>query len=117
MARTITDVLADIDKLNGLWGTATQQYNARKTSLAAEVDGYIAAHQGAADNHAAEIKAANAVKAKLVPVVAGAETINSFLLTEPWYQRLVAFFKRNWRWVVYGSGFIGLCLVAVHLHK
>lgn len=117
MARTITDVLADIDKLNGLWGTATQQYNARKTALAAEVDGYIATHQSAADSHAAEIKAANEVKSKLVPVVAGAETLSSFLLTEPWYQRLVAFFKRNWRWVVYGGGLAFIVWVAVHLHK
>lgn len=117
----ITSVQADIQKLNMLWTTAQSQYEARKAALAAQVDSYVAAHQSAADQHTAEIKAATALKATLVPAVAGIETagseLNSFLLTMPWYQRLVAFFQRNWRWVVYGLGLIGIGYVFLHVHK
>lgn len=119
--RLITDVQADITDLQALWTTASAQYAARKTTLAEEVDAYVAAHQTAADKHSAEIVAAQAIKATIVPVVAAAETagsdIESFLLTLPWYQRLVNFFKKNWRYVVYGIGLIGLVYIAIHLHK
>lgn len=117
MARTIADVEADITKLQGLWGTATKQYEARKAALAAEVDNYVATHQDAVGAHAAEIQAANMLKAKLVPVVAAVETADSFLLTQPWYQRLVANLKRNARWYVYGVGLLGMVYVALHIHK
>lgn len=121
VATDITAVQSDIQKLNTLWATAQTQYAARKAALAAQVDTYIAAHTTAANAHSAEIVAANALKATLVPVVAAVETAGSdaetFLLTMPWYQRLVAFFQRNWRWVLYGSGLIGLIYLAVHLHK
>lgn len=117
MARTIADVQADITKLQGLWSTAQTQYEARRAALSAEVDQYVAQHQSAADDHAAEIKAANELKSKLVPIVAGAETLESFMLTMPWYRRLLAFFGRNWRWFVYGSGLTLLVWVGAHLHK
>lgn len=117
MARSIADVQADIVKLQSLWSTATTHYEARKAALAAEVDNYVATHQGAADQHAAEIQAANILKAKLVPAVAAVETVNTFLLTEPWYQRLVANLKRNARWYVYGVGLLGMVYVALHIHK
>lgn len=121
VARTITDVQADIDKLQGVWSAASQQYVARRAALAAEVDSYVAAHQSAADSHTAEIKAALALKNTLVPVAAAAETagseLNSFLLTTPWYKRLVGFFQRNWRWVVYGVGVAGIGYVILHVHK
>jgi phospholipase/lecithinase/hemolysin len=117
----ITTVQADIQKLNTLWTTAQSQYEARKAALAAQVDSYVAAHQSAADQHTLEIKAATALKATLVPAVAAIETgaadLESFMLTMPWYKRLVAFFQRNWRWVVYGVGLIGIVYVFVHVHK
>lgn len=120
-ARTITDVQADITRLQTLWSTAETQYAARKATLGAEIDSYVASHQSAADSHTAEIAAATALKATIVPVVAGVETaasdINTFLLTMPWYQRLVKFFQKNWRWVVYGLGVIGIGYVIFHLHK
>jgi hypothetical protein len=121
LQRTITDVQADIGKLQSLWATAQTQYEARKASLSTEIDNYVAAHQSAADSHTAEIKAATVLKATLVPATAAVETaasdINTFLLTMPWYQRLVAFFQRNWRWVVYGVGLIGIGYVIYHVHK
>jgi hypothetical protein len=117
----ITTVQSDIQKLNTLWTTAQSQYEARKAALAAQVDSYVAAHQTAADQHTAEIKAATALKATLVPVVAAVETgatdLESFMLTMPWYQRLVAFFQRNWRWIVYGLGLIAIGYVIYHVHK
>lgn len=121
VATDITAVQSDIQKLNTLWSTAQTQYEARKAALGAQVDSYIAAHTTAANAHTAEIKAATALKATLVPVVAAVETgatdLESFMLTMPWYQRLVAFFQRNWRWVLYGAGVIGMVYIAVHLHK
>lgn len=117
----ITAVEADIKNLQALWATAETQYAARKAALAAQVDTYVAAHQGAANSHTAEVAAATALKATIVPVVAAAETagsdIESFLLTQPWYARLANFFKKNWRWVVYGVGLLGLVYLAVHIHK
>lgn len=117
----IAAVQADIQKLNALWTTAQSQYEARKTALAAQVDSYVAAHQSAADQHTLEIKAATALKATLVPAVAAVETgaseLEQFMLTMPWYKRLVAFFQRNWRWVVYGLGLIGIVYVIFHVHK
>lgn len=117
----IAAVKAEAANLTALWATATTQYEARKASIAAKIDSYVAAHQGAADNHNAEIVAATALKATLVPVVAAAETvgadIESFVLTQPWYQRLVAFFKRNWRWLAYGGGLSLIGYIAVHVHK
>lgn len=121
VATDITTVETDIKNLVALKATWDSQYAARKAALAAQVDAYVAAHQSAADNHTAEITAANALKATIVPVVAAAETagadIESFLLTQPWYQRLVKFFQKNWRWVVYGVGLIGIVYLAVHIHK
>lgn len=117
----ISTVQADIQKLNALWATAQAQYNARKAALAAQVDSYVATHQGAADQHGAEIRAAIALKATLVPAVAavevGATDVEQFMLTMPWYQRLVAFFQRNWRWVVYGIALVGVIYISVHLDK
>lgn len=117
----IQAVQAEAAKLTALWDTAQQQYEARKAKLASQVDEYVASHQNAADSHTAEIKAAQAIKSALVPTVAGIETagseLNQFMLTMPWYQRLVAFFKRNWRWFVYGFGLVGLVSVASHLQK
>lgn len=117
----ITTVQADIQNLNALWTTAQQQYETRKAALAAKVDSYVAAHQGAANQHSVEIAAAQALKATLVPAVAAVETggadLEQFMLTMPWYQRLVAFFQRNWRWVVYGIALVGVIYISVHLHK
>lgn len=121
LARAITDVQSDIQKLNTLWATATTQYAARKASLASEIDNYVATHQTAASAHNLEVEAATALKATIVPVAAAVETAaseaNTFLLTQPWYQRLVAFFKRNWRWVAYGVAVLGMLYIGVHLHK
>ena len=121
MARTIEDVRSDIGKLQTLWNTATQQYEARKASLAAEIDDYVAHHQSIIGNHAVEIDAANKLKASLVPAVAEAEVaaleIKTFLLTKPWYRRLVANVSCNWRWYVYGVGLVGLGYAALHIHK
>jgi hypothetical protein len=117
----ISTVEADAVKLNKLWQTAQQQYEARRAALAAQLDSYVDAHQSAADNHTAEIDAANKLKATLVPAVASVETaaseLNSFLLTTPWYKKLVAFCQRNWRWVAYGGGLAFIVYVGVHLHK
>lgn len=119
--RTIADVKADITAVTKAWDTVSAQYDAKKKALAAEVDAYIAAHQQAGAAHTAEIAAANAVKATIVPVTAAVESMasdaNQFLLTQPWYQRLVAFFGRNWRWVAYASGLAFMLWVIAHLHK
>lgn len=117
----IAAVKAEAANLAALWATANTQYEARKAALVTKIDSYVAAHQGAANSHTAEIAAATALKATIVPVVAAVETagadIESFVLTQPWYQRLVAFFKRNWRWLAYGGGLIAIGYIAVHVHK
>jgi len=117
----ITAVQADIEKLNALWATANQQYEARKASLSAKVDSYIAAHASAADAHSAEIAAANKLKATLVPAVAAVETgaseLEQFMLTKPWYAKLAGAVQRNWRWIVYGGALAGIGYVILHVHK
>lgn len=119
--RSIAAVQADIAQLQRVWSTATQQYEARKAVLAAEVDSYVAQHQTQSDQHTAEVKAALTLKATLVPAAAAVETaasdLNNFLLTEPWYQRLVKNLGRNWRWYVYGVGLLGIAYVILHVHK
>lgn len=117
----IAAVKAAAANLEALWATATTQYNARKVALAAQIDTYVAAHQGAADAHTAEVVAATALKATLVPVVAAAETvggdIESFVLSQPWYQKASTWVKAHWRWLAYGGGVIALGELALHIHK
>lgn len=119
MSVDIKQVLADANKLEALWATATAQYEARKTALAKQVDDYTAAHQGALDNHAAEIAAANAIKAKLVPVVAAVEVagadLKQFVLSRPWYAKAATWVGAHARWVVYGGGLALIVAIAKHV--
>lgn len=119
MAVDIKQVMADAQALETLWSTATAQYAERKARLAKQVDDYTAAHQGALDSHAAEIEAANLIKAKLVPVVAAAEVaaedLTAFVLSRPWYKKAATWVKAHARWVVYGGGLALLVGVATHV--
>jgi hypothetical protein len=115
----ITQVKADASKLEALWASANAQYTAEKAKLAAKVDAYVAAHQTAANQHTAEIAAATAIKATIVPVVAAADTavsdVESFVLSQPWYQKASAWVKAHWRWVAYGGGLVLIVLIAKHV--
>lgn len=119
MSVDIKQVLADANKLEAIWATANTQYEARKAALAKQVDDYVASHQGALDSHAAEIAAAAAIKAKLVPVVAAAEVageeIKTFVLSTPWYSKAATWVKAHARWVVYGGGIAAIIEIARHV--
>lgn len=110
-AATVSDITtaeADWAKLQTLWATANKQYEARKASIVATVDTYVATHQVAASAHNAEIAAANLIKAKIVPVVAATETaaseLDQFLLTKPWYVKLRAWAQKNHRLLMWLLG-------------
>lgn len=119
MSVDIKQVMADAQALETLWSTATAQYAERKAKLAKQVDDYTAAHQGALDSHAAEIAAANMIKAKLVPAVAvaevAAEELTTFVLSRPWYKKAATWVKAHSRWVVYGGGLALIAAIATHV--
>lgn len=114
-ALDISTIKTDAEKLAALWATANTQYEARKAALAARVDAYVAAHQAQADLHTAEIMAASAVKATIVPVVAAAETglsdVEQFVFTSTWFTKVKTWVAANKRPLLYGAGVSVLGLV------
>lgn len=111
----ITTIQADAAELAKLWNTATSQYEARKAALAARLDAYVAAHQTKADLHTAEIVAATALKATIVPVVAAAEVglkdVEQFVFTSTWFTKVKKWMGTNKRPVLYGLGVSVLGLI------
>lgn len=105
----ISAVAADISSLQARWTAATAEYTAQKTALGAKVDAYVAAHQGAADAHTAEVVAATALKATIIPVVAAAESaIDQFVLTTPWYKKAAAWVEKQKRYLLWLLGVLAL---------
>lgn len=105
----ITTVAADIKTLQTQWAAAEAEYAARKAALAATVDSYVATHQTAVVSHQAEIDAANAIKATIVPVVAAAESaIDQFVLTTPWYKKCVVWVEKQKRYLLWLLGVLAL---------
>lgn len=105
----IAAVKNSITSLQTRWAAAQAEYQTQKTALAAQVDAYVADHQTAVVSHQTEIDAANAIKATIVPVVAVAESaIDNFILTTPWYKKVVAWVEKQKRWLLWGVGVIAL---------
>lgn len=105
----ITAVAADIQSLQTRWTAAQAEYETQKTALAAQVDAYVAVHQTAAAGHTAEIAAATAIKATIVPVVAAAESaIDQFVLTTPWYKKAAAWVEKQKRYLLWLLGVLAL---------
>lgn len=105
----ITAVQTSIKSLQTRFAAAQAEYETQKQALAGEVDAYVAAHQGAADAHTAEVKAATAIKATIVPVVAAAESaIDQFVLTTPWYAKAATWVEKQKRYLLWLLGVLAL---------
>lgn len=112
MATTPVDINAvksSITSLQTRFAAAQAEYETQKAALAAQVDSYVATHQTAVVSHQAEIDAANVIKATIVPVAAAAESaIDQFILTTPWYKKVVAWVEKEKRWLLWGIGALAL---------
>jgi hypothetical protein len=108
----ISTVQADIAKLQALWAAASAQYEAKKAELAKTIDDYVATHATAAAAHTAEIAAATALKATIVPTVSGADaavtTLEDFVLSTSWGKKAAAWVVKQQRYLFWLLGVVAL---------